>query len=276
MNAVYSRVERSPKHHVGLRPAIFLDRDGVIIEDTHYLHRPEDVQFIPGALQAIADLNKLNFSVVLVTNQSGIGRGYYTWSDFEAVQEYILRELTSFGGWFDGVWACAFAPDGNSLDPASYHRKPGPGMLLAAAQALGLDLLSSWLVGDKPSDIEAAIAAGLTRSVHVLTGHGRDTRDVVRLLIAERRPACEIHFCESIVGLRPLLPTAASSALPITIAPRTNQGRPSTVNCLNAPVSKTPLPAVPIDSSNAAPCSGDTRSEQVFSILVSDPYSTTS
>ena len=178
---------------------MFLDQDGVIVEDTHYLHRPEDVQSIAGALGAVARINKLRLSVVLVTNQSGIGRGYYGWEDFEMVQRRIERELANVGGWFDGVWACAHHPEGIADAPASYYRKPNPGMLEEAAVELGLDLPNSWLVGDKPCDIQAAIKAGLHGAVHVLTGYGRKTRDeVLRLVRKGGTNGCEVHFGDSV------------------------------------------------------------------------------
>ena len=185
---------------------MFLDRDGVIVEDTHYLHRPDDVRFIAGALEAVARINKLGFPVVLVTNQAGIGRGYYGWEDFELVQRHIERELANVGGWFDGVWACAHHPEGVADAKASYYRKPNPGMLEEAAVELGLDLPNSWLVGDKPCDIHAAIKAGLHGAVHVLTGYGHPTRDEVLRLVREGSTAgCKVHFRDSIQEVIPLL-----------------------------------------------------------------------
>jgi D-glycero-D-manno-heptose 1,7-bisphosphate phosphatase len=184
----------------------------VIIEDTHYLHRPEDVRFVPGALEAVASMNQFGFPVVLVTNQAGIGRGYYGWRDFELVQEYIERELDLVAGWFDGVWACAYHPDGVADDPASHYRKPNPGMLEEAARKLRLDLSNSWLAGDKPCDIEAALNAGLCRAVHVLTGYGRSTRANVARFVQEVRPACKVHFCESVKNMVPLLEIGSHGA----------------------------------------------------------------
>jgi D,D-heptose 1,7-bisphosphate phosphatase len=205
MNGVYSRIGRPIGRSGALRPAVFLDRDGVITEDTHYLHRPEDVRFVPGALEAIAKINQLGFPVVLVTNQAGIGRGYYGLDDFELVQRYIDRELANVGGWFDGVWACAYHPDGVADARANHYRKPNPGMLQDAAAQLALDLRQSWLVGDKPCDIAAAMNAGLRVAIHVLTGCGHETRDEVYRLVREDCPPCEVHFCDSVQDLVPLL-----------------------------------------------------------------------
>jgi D-glycero-D-manno-heptose 1,7-bisphosphate phosphatase len=203
MDGVYSRIDRPIAKSAALRSAVFLDRDGVIVEDTHYLHRSEDVRFIPGTLEAVAGMNQLGFPVVLVTNQAGIGRGYYGWQDFERVQECIDRELASRGGWFDGVWACSAHP-GIAGDPARHYRKPNPGMLEEAAAKLRLDLPNSWLVGDKPSDIEAALNAGLRQAVHVLTGYGRETRDEILRLVGEKR-SCKIHLCDTVRDVVSLL-----------------------------------------------------------------------
>ena len=205
MDGVYSRISRPVRPHTGLRAAVFLDRDGVITEETHYLHRAEDVRFVPGALEAVAEINQLGFPVVLVTNQAGIGRGYYGWRDFEAVQECVEHALASRGGWVDAVWACSYHPNGASDDPASYYRKPSPGMLEEAAAKLALDLRNSWLAGDKPCDIRAAINAGVRWAVHVLTGYGCETRDEVHRLATENRASCEVHFCKAISDMVPLL-----------------------------------------------------------------------
>lgn len=205
MDGVYSRIRRPVTAGDALRAAVFLDRDGVITEDSHYLHRAEHVRFIPGALQAVADINRLGFRVVMVTNQAGIGHGYYGWSDFEGVQECVERDPASCGGWFDGVWACSYHANGAVDDPASYYRKPSPGMLAEAAAELRLELKTSWLAGDKPCDIGAAINAGVRRAVHVLTGYGRETRDEVYRLASQNRASCEVHFCNAISDMVPLL-----------------------------------------------------------------------
>jgi D-glycero-D-manno-heptose 1,7-bisphosphate phosphatase len=151
--------------HTHRRPALFLDRDGVIVEEMHYLHRPEDARLIPHAGRVIAAANQRGIAVVMVTNQSGIGRGYYGWSDFAAVQEQILADLAADGGCVDGVYACPHHPDHGA-------RKPNPGMLLRAESMLHLDLASSWIVGDHASDLQAGLNAGLAGGLHVLTGHG--------------------------------------------------------------------------------------------------------
>jgi D-glycero-D-manno-heptose 1,7-bisphosphate phosphatase len=151
-----------------------LDRDGAVIEETGYLCRVEDIVMIRGASSVIAAANKYDVAVILVTNQAGIGRGYYGWSDFERVQRAIAEILDRDGARLDAVYACAHHPQGRDgfAHPDHPARKPNPGMLLQAASDLGIDLPTSWLVGDKASDVEAAKRAGLAGAMQVTTGHG--------------------------------------------------------------------------------------------------------
>jgi D-glycero-D-manno-heptose 1,7-bisphosphate phosphatase len=158
--------------------ALFLDRDGVVVEDTEYLCRVEDVALIPGAAATVAAANRRKVPVVLVTNQAGIGRGYYGWDAFAAVQRVILSNLASQGARIDAVYACALHPRGKGryAHPDPPDRKPRPGMLLRAAADLGIDLTRSWLIGDKSIDIEAAKRAGLAGAMQVMTGYGAKER----------------------------------------------------------------------------------------------------
>lgn len=167
-----------------LRPAVFLDRDGVIVEEVGYLHKVEDITLIASAPAAVARLNAAGVPVVVVTNQAGIGRGYYTWTDFERVQAEIEARLLP--GVVDGVWACGYHIDGEVAELRKDHawRKPHPGMLLDAAEVLGIDLSRSWLVGDKVIDIECAVAAGLGGAVLVRTGYGVDHEPKLAALAA--------------------------------------------------------------------------------------------
>jgi len=144
-------------------PALFLDRDGVIVADTGYLGRAEDVLLLEGAAAAIARCNGLGIPVVVVTNQSGIARGYYEWSGFCAVQAALMAALAAAGARLDAVLACAYHGDGKEPLRIAAHpwRKPKPGMILAAAERMNLDLSRSWIVGDKADDIAAGAAAGL-------------------------------------------------------------------------------------------------------------------
>ena len=145
------------------RPALFLDRDGVIVVDTNYLGRVEDLRMIAGSASAIARCNAMDIPVVVVTNQSGIARGYYDWQAFHAVQEAISNALAAEGARLDAVFACAYHRDGREPLRVADHpwRKPHPGMIVAAATRMTLDLSRSWIVGDKPHDIAAGHAGGL-------------------------------------------------------------------------------------------------------------------
>jgi D-glycero-D-manno-heptose 1,7-bisphosphate phosphatase len=133
---------------------------------------------VPGAAGLVARANAAGVPVVVVTNQAGIGRGYYGWAEFAAVEERVRGLLDAEGATVDAVLACPFHPDGvddyRSDDHA--YRKPNAGMLVRADQELGLALHQSWVVGDKLSDILAGRAAGVAGAVHLLSGHGRQER----------------------------------------------------------------------------------------------------
>jgi D-glycero-D-manno-heptose 1,7-bisphosphate phosphatase len=155
------------------RPALFLDRDGVIVEDTHYLGRAEDLRMIAGAAAAIARCNGLGIPVVMVTNQSGIARGYYDWNGFCAVQDALFAALAAAGGHLDAVLACAYHADGLAALRVAGHpwRKPNPGMILEAGSRMQLDLTRSWIVGDRVHDLNAGMAAGLAGGT-LVSSHG--------------------------------------------------------------------------------------------------------
>ncbi|MBM3565736.1 MAG: HAD family hydrolase [Alphaproteobacteria bacterium] len=158
------------------RPALFLDRDGVVIEEVHYLSDPGKARLVPGAAAIIAAANRQGVPVVLVTNQSGIGRGYYGWDSFAAVQKAVVALLAQAGAVLDAVYACPFHADGVApfRHPDHPARKPNPGMMMRAGRDLRLDLARSWVVGDRANDLDAAKRAGMRGGVHVLTGHGTD------------------------------------------------------------------------------------------------------
>jgi D-glycero-D-manno-heptose 1,7-bisphosphate phosphatase len=147
------------------RPALFLDRDGVVVEEVDYLQRVEDLALIPGAAEFIAQANHRGIPVVVASNQSGIARGYFGWREFQQVQAELNRCLERAGARVDLTLACPHYPE-------HPDRKPRPGMFLKAAEMAALDLGRSWAIGDKTSDLEAARAAGLSGGVLVLTGHG--------------------------------------------------------------------------------------------------------
>ncbi len=163
------------------RPALFIDRDGVLVEETNYLCRPEDVSLIPGAGPAITKLNRAGLPVVIVTNQSGIGRRFYAWEDFIEVQRCIYQKLKEDGAHIDACIACPYHPD--AREPYRYDghffRKPNPGMILWAAGTAGINLELSWIVGDTLADLQAGEKAGLGGLAHVMTGYGKYQRPAV-------------------------------------------------------------------------------------------------
>lgn len=151
-----------------LRPAVFLDRDGTIIEERSYLAHPDGVKLLPGALEALEALGAAGVPYVIVTNQSGVGRGLYTEEEYHAVAARLQRILEDAGVPPEGTWYCPHHPD--STGPCEC-RKPATGMHRAASRTLGLDPARSWYVGDKPSDVLPALELGGT-GVLVRTGYG--------------------------------------------------------------------------------------------------------
>jgi D-glycero-D-manno-heptose 1,7-bisphosphate phosphatase len=172
---VSAAARRAPKPVAGL----LLDRDGVLVREVNYLHRRQDVEIAPGAVALLRWAAQVGLPVAVVTNQAGIARGIFGWNEFQAIQDEIAARLAAEGVAVDLVIACPFHPEHTpGWDTAHARwRKPGPGMLKAAAEFLNLDLSCSWMVGDNESDIAAAKAAGLAGGVHVLTGHGAVFRD---------------------------------------------------------------------------------------------------
>ncbi len=149
------------------RRAAFLDRDGVINIDHGYTYRREDFVFVPGTLAACAQLHRWGFALVVVTNQTGVGRGLYTEADFQRLTAWMKDEFAAAGAPLAGVYHCPHHPEATlaAFRRTCECRKPAPGLLLAAARELSLDLAHSVLFGDKSSDIEAATAAGVPQRV---------------------------------------------------------------------------------------------------------------
>lgn len=145
--------------------AIFLDRDGTLMEEVGYCSGPEKVKVYSGVPEALQRLKQAGFLLIIVTNQSGIGRGFYGLQEYQAVQAELMRQLGN--GLIDASYFCPDAPDA-----ASVRRKPEPGMLWEAAEDFQIDLSQSFVVGDKRSDIECGCRVG-ARTIQVLTGYGR-------------------------------------------------------------------------------------------------------
>jgi D-glycero-D-manno-heptose 1,7-bisphosphate phosphatase len=166
--------ERHTRRDLAGRPALFLDRDGVIVEETHYLSRIEDIVMIPHMAEAIALANASAIPVIVVTNQAGIARGYYGWEDFAEVQAAIGTSLGAAGAKLDVVLACGYHDVGSGPLAIADHpwRKPNCGMLDYAAKQHGIDLSRSWIIGDKVSDLSAGLKAGVAGGFLVKTGHG--------------------------------------------------------------------------------------------------------
>lgn len=178
------------------RPALFVDRDGTLIEERHYLADPDGVALIDGAAGALRRFRAAGFSLVLVTNQSGIGSGRFGWDAYEAVAARLRALLAAERIAFDAEAVCGHTPEtGGDCG----WRKPAPGMLTAAAAALGIDLAGSLAVGDKLSDIAAAASAGLAEAAHVLTGHGPGEREKLRAA----RLSLRIAELDSIAAMLP-------------------------------------------------------------------------
>lgn len=146
-----------------LRRAAFLDRDGVLNQDSGYVSRPDDFVWLPGTFDALTRLQQAGHALVVITNQSGIGRGLYREADFQALSDWMRGELQARGITLAGVYHCPHHPEATL---AAYRqdcacRKPAPGMILQAARELALDLPASCLFGDRASDVQAGQAAGV-------------------------------------------------------------------------------------------------------------------
>ena len=154
----------------GKARAVFLDRDGVLIEDRGYVYRVEDVVVLPGVGPALLRLMDAGFGLFVVTNQSGIGRGYYRVEDVQRVNRHVETELARAGVRFQRIY---FAPE--APEQPSRGRKPSPQFLFDARGDYGLDLSRSYVIGDKRSDLECGWRAGVKASLLVRTGYGPQT-----------------------------------------------------------------------------------------------------
>ncbi len=157
-----------------MRPAVFLDRDGTLNREVGYIGDPLALELLPGVPAALGRLAAAGFAVVVVTNQSAIGRGVFTRAQVDAVHARLRSELAASGVQLDAIFVCPHAPA-----DACACRKPRPGLFLEARDALGLNLAKSWMVGDTVRDMAAARAAGV-RPLYVTTGWGERDRAAAR------------------------------------------------------------------------------------------------
>jgi D-glycero-D-manno-heptose 1,7-bisphosphate phosphatase len=151
------------------RRAVFLDRDGTLIEEREYLHRPEEVVIFPGAGAALRQLSEAGFALFIVSNQSGVGRGYFTMADVGNVHRHLCAELAREGVRFTKIFVAPEAPG-----QPSRNRKPSPQFLFDARDEFGVDLGGSYMIGDKLIDLECGWNAGVRQSLLVRTGYGTE------------------------------------------------------------------------------------------------------
>jgi histidinol-phosphate phosphatase family protein len=164
-----------------LSSAVFIDRDGTIMEDTDYCSDPKDVRILPGVLEALQRLKSRGFKLIIITNQSGIGRGLFTPDQYRAVETEVLRQLGD--GLVDATYDCPDAPGQDSN-----CRKPAPGMVVKATRDHQIDLSRSFLIGDKEVDVECAHNAGV-RAIRVRTGIQHDVTGSNADWVADDMPA---------------------------------------------------------------------------------------
>ena len=167
----------------GIRSGLFFDRDGVIVTEVGYLHRIDEIEFLPNVVEIIRTANSHKVPTIIISNQSGIARGIYGWDDYKLVEEEIVNQLANDGAMIDACIACGTHPKYTSgwTSNDAYWRKPGPGMLRLAAEHIGIELSSSWLIGDKFTDVLAAKTANLAGCVHLDTGYGLEDRSAALL-----------------------------------------------------------------------------------------------
>jgi len=156
------------------RPAVFLDRDGTINVEKEYLHRIEDWEWIPGAIEAICRINQMGHLAIVITNQAGVARGYYEEGDIYALHARVDEVLAAAGARIDGYYFCPHHPEYGKMRQCNC-RKPEPGLLLAAQRDFDIDLAKSFMIGDKAIDVQFAQRVGVS-PILVMTGYGRQER----------------------------------------------------------------------------------------------------
>lgn len=158
-----------------MQKAVFLDRDGTINVEKDYLYKIEDFEFILGVPEAISKLNKLGYIVIVITNQSGVARGYYTEEDVIKLNEYMKNELKKYNAFIDGIYYCPHHLNGcvEKYKVDCSCRKPKLGLYEKAISDFDIDLSNSWCIGDKETDLIPADKLGMKKAL-VLTGHGKE------------------------------------------------------------------------------------------------------
>lgn len=168
-----------------LSSAVFIDRDGVINEDRGYVHRIEDFIFLPGAISGMKIFQDLGYKIVIVTNQAGIARGMYTENDFEILTAHMQKVLAANDVIVSGVYFCPHHPDGviERWTSVCNCRKPRPGMFLKASDNLGLQLGTSILIGDKISDIDAGVNAGVPLNILIRSNNLTEAKPCLKATV---------------------------------------------------------------------------------------------
>jgi D-glycero-D-manno-heptose 1,7-bisphosphate phosphatase len=192
-------------------PALFLDRDNLLIADPGFIHDPADVVLLAGASRLVRLANDLGIPVIVTTNQSGIGRGYYDWDAFAAVNARLLQLLAESGAAIDAIVGCGWHRSARDEPGGRSHpwRKPQAGMMLECRTRFGIDLERSWMVGDRWSDMRAARAGGLAGGLLVRGGDGfaeRPMRAIHRL--RARRDTKALFRCYRVASIDEVLDTA--------------------------------------------------------------------
>ncbi len=152
-----------------MEKVVFLDRDGVINIEKDYLYKIEDFEFIDGVFESLVYLQELGYKLVIVTNQSGITRGYYTQKDFDILTDWLIKEFAKYGIRISAVYCCPHGPNDSCT-----CRKPNIGMVTKASTIINIDYEHSWVIGDKSSDIELAINSNIPNTIQVKSGHKFD------------------------------------------------------------------------------------------------------
>ncbi len=172
-------------------PAVFLDRDGVININHGYVYKLENFDFIEGIFDVAQHAHELGYKLVVITNQAGIGRGYYSEADFHLLTQWMCQQFAQAGAPISQVYFSPFHPTAGlgSYLKDDFSRKPNPGMIFRAGEELDLDLSGSILIGDKPSDIQAGIAAGIGKNLLFAADHPMELEGVSYQKIASLRDA---------------------------------------------------------------------------------------